>query len=146
MKTDKLDWQTKAMNFVKDYIEHRGGEDYWNIEENYATKGFKIFKKARGAWGNNMYFYFLLYRNSKSFGFALATDSSLGDEKFRDYPIWNYVGDGPDNDLTEEEKEVLIKRTEYVMQITNGLNDSLKKSINVLEEKFLVEKSFEPRE
>ena len=28
MKTDKLDWQTKAMNFVKDYIDHYITDDY----------------------------------------------------------------------------------------------------------------------
>lgn len=145
--SEKKSWQEQAMDFVVDYINSKKIDEsnnkcQWYCTENFSVSGYKVTRYSSGWQMKEYYFYMLLYKNTKSFGFAITTNGSLGDDKFLDYPIWNYIPDG-DTELTEESKNVLKERTDYVLDIVDGLNSSLAKSINILEEKFLINKGFE---
>lgn len=146
MSEKKKSFQAEAIDFIHNYIKNKTKNTKWYFVEDTIHSGWHYFMKFNNWTEKQMYFSFFTYKNFKSFGFALMSDGYFGDEKFTDNPIYNYEADEGETKLSDEDKRILSERADYVISIVEGLNDTLRKDINMIEEKFFVNKIFEKQE
>lgn len=153
VKNDKP-WEEYAFDFTNNYISNKlniiGDGNYnlfnqegWYKENATECAGIHFFKMKKRWSSERLYFSFLLYKYPGKFGFAIKSGGYLGDDKFSDCPVYSYIPDEGEKKLLEKDRNTLKERADFVINLVEGFNDALKKNINVIEEKYFVNREFE---